>query len=152
LTYNEGERHNIDVHEWIHALLGGALIGLAVSIMLVMSGRVTGVSGIVGGLLAPLKNDWQWRTSFVAGLLLGGFALQILRPESFTVIPDMPLVQISLAGFLVGFGTLLGNGCTSGHGVCGISRFSVRSLVATGTFIAAAIVIVALMRWLRGLS
>ena len=100
------------------ALFGGALIG---------------ISGIVGGLLRPRAEDTSWRAFFVAGLVVGGLALLLLRPASLAAAPvSLPLAI--LAGVFVGFGTRLGSGCTSGHGVCGLSRFSARSLVATVTF------------------
>lgn len=125
--------------DWINALIGGAIIGLAVSVMLLFNGRVTGISGIIGGILSPAKGDVQWRVFFVFGLIFGGYFLRLLKPDIFSgQIPteDWTLV---LAGLLVGFGTLLGSGCTSGHGVCGISRLSIRSIVATASFMLAGI-------------
>ena len=117
------------------ALLGGALIGTSATLLLVMNGRVAGVSGIVGGLLRPVPGETAWRAWFVAGLLAGGLLLLALRPGSFGApVTSLPLVV--LGGVLVGFGTRLGSGCTSGHGVCGISRLSPRSIVATGAFMA----------------
>lgn len=135
---------------WIHALLGGVIIGLSVSLMLVANGRVTGISGIVNGLLSPMKGDTAWRAFFVGGLVLGGLALQALNPRLFenSLNPSVPTVI--LAGLLVGFGTVMGSGCTSGHGVCGISRFSIRSLLATMVFIAAGVGTVAVVRSLGG--
>lgn len=117
------------------ALAGGALIGASASLLLLRTGRIAGISGIVGGLLAPVRGETAWRAWFVGGLLAGGIVLRVLRPASFggSVVP-LPLVI--LAGLLVGFGTRLGNGCTSGHGVCGLSRRSGRSLAATMTFMA----------------
>lgn len=115
-------------------LLGGALIGLAVSLMLFWNGRVAGVSGIVNGTLKPTKNDFSWRFSFIAGLIAGGVLLRIFFPESISSDLDRSLGIISAAGLLVGFGTVMGNGCTSGHGICGLSRLSPRSIVATLTF------------------
>lgn len=131
-------------------MIGGVLIGLAATIMLLFSGRVTGISGIVGDFLNFKTSDKDWRSYFLIGLLLGGVTLKILKPESFTIISSAAVGDYLGAGFLVGFGTLLGNGCTSGHGVCGISRFSLRSIVATMTFIAAGILSVALFKMLRG--
>ena len=122
--------------EWIHALEGGALIGVSASLMLGFNGRVTGISGIVGGLVAPASGDVAWRALFVAGLVLGGLVAHALWPAAFTVTTASTGVTV-LAGLLVGFGTRVGNGCTSGHGVCGVSRLSPRSLAATATFIAA---------------
>jgi uncharacterized membrane protein YedE/YeeE len=115
------------------SLLGGALIGLSATLLLVLNGRIAGVSGIVGGLLKPTRGDVAWRVWFVAGLLSGGVALLVSRPQAFGAA-TVPTAVLVVAGLLVGFGTRLGNGCTSGHGVCGISRFSFRAFVATLTF------------------
>lgn len=124
---------NIPV-DWIRALEGGALIGLSASLMLGFNGRVTGISGIVGGLLKPTAGDVSWRALFIGGLLVGGLIALALLPGAFSV-GSASLGAVVLAGLLVGFGTRVGNGCTSGHGVCGISRFSPRSVAATLTFI-----------------
>jgi uncharacterized membrane protein YedE/YeeE len=132
--------------DWINALLGGIIIGTAVSMMLLMNGRVTGISGIINGAISPQKGDTAWRWLFVAGLVVGGLTLRTLNPQVFGEgAPKSPLLTIA-AGLLVGLGTIMGSGCTSGHGVCGISRFSPRSLVATVTFIAAGIVSVFIFR------
>ncbi|NPC69934.1 YeeE/YedE family protein [Corallococcus sp. AB004] len=120
-------------------LLGGVLIGLSASLLLLAQGRVAGISGIVGALLGPIREDVSWRILFLGGLLTGGLVLAWLRPSGFPASVPLDLRQLSLlvgAGLLVGFGSQLGNGCTSGHGVCGISRGSVRSIVATLTFMA----------------
>lgn len=127
--------------DWIRALQGGALIGLSASLMLAFNGRVTGISGIVGGLLIPKPGDISWRALFVVGLLLGGIIAMGVAPAAFSRGVAAPGV-VALAGLLVGFGTRVGNGCTSGHGVCGISRLSPRSLAATATFITAGAVTV----------
>jgi uncharacterized membrane protein YedE/YeeE len=117
------------------ALFGGALIGISASALLLLNGRVAGISGILGGLVRPRAEETSWRALFIAGLLVGGLALLLLRPASFGVAPvSLPLAIV--AGVFVGFGTRLGSGCTSGHGVCGLSRFSGRSLAATITFMA----------------
>ena len=122
----------------IPALVGGALIGLSASAMLLLNGRVAGVGGILGGAIRPAKNDISWRLSFLSGLLVGGLLLAAFyRAALPSVSTGVPLGLVAAAGLLVGVGTQLGNGCTSGHGVCGLSRASVRSLVATGTFMAA---------------
>lgn len=120
--------------DWIRALEGGALIGLSASLMLGFNGRVTGISGIVGGLLKPTPGDISWRALFVAGLVLGGLVAMATMPGAFSA-GSASLGVVVIAGLLVGFGTRVGNGCTSGHGVCGISRFSPRSIAATLTFI-----------------
>lgn len=131
-------------------ILGGMIIGLAATMMLFFTGRVTGISGIMGGILNPTTRDKDWRIYFILGLILGGGFLRLIKPEFFTVISSAGTLDYIVAGFLVGFGTLLGNGCTSGHGVCGISRFSPRSIVATVTFITAGVLSVVLFRLMRG--
>lgn len=115
------------------ALAGGAIIGLAASGLMFLLGQVAGISGMVTGLLSPVPGQWPWRGSFVAGLLTGGFIWALLDPSVFGHIPR-PLSLIAFAGVIVGFGVSMGGGCTSGHGVCGISRFSRRSMAATCTF------------------
>jgi uncharacterized membrane protein YedE/YeeE len=127
------------------ALAGGALVGLAASVLLVFTGRVAGISGILDGFLRPAARDWGWRAAFLLGLLVGGVGLLLLRPGSI-VEPVRPLGILTVAGVLVGFGSRMGNGCTSGHGVCGLSRLSLRSLVATVTFMATGIATVTVMR------
>jgi uncharacterized protein len=127
------------------ALLGGALIGVAATILAAVNGRVAGITGILDGFLRPAPGDWSWRAAFLAGLIGGALALLRWLPTAL-VEPIRPLGTLAVAGLLVGFGTRLGNGCTSGHGVCGLSRLSLRSLVATVTFIAAGIGTVTLIR------
>jgi uncharacterized membrane protein YedE/YeeE len=134
----------------VNALLGGALIGLAVSLMMLFNGRVTGISGILAGIVRPNKADLDWRVSFLVGLLLGGVALLFLRPEAFVQKSSAVWGDYLFAGLFVGFGTLLGNGCTSGHGVCGISRMSVRSIMATVTFIVFGMLSLLIFKLLRG--
>lgn len=134
--------------EWIYALAGGVLIGVAVSLMLYWNGRVTGISGIINESLNLTKGDRNWRVMFLAGLVLGGLILNFIQPKFFAGQLETSNWSVALAGLLVGFGTILGSGCTSGHGVCGISRMSIRSLVATMTFIFAGIASVALFRLL----
>lgn len=132
------------------ALVGGALIGIAASLLLLTHGRVTGISGILGGLLAPVAGDIAWRGWFVAGLLLAGAAAAVLSPEALVSGIERSLGTVAAAGLLVGFGTRLGNGCTSGHGVCGISRLSGRSMVATAAFMAAGALTVLVVRHMPG--
>lgn len=134
--------------EWINALIGGAIIGIAVSVMLLFNGRVTGISGIINGALTPQKGDTLWRVLFVVGLILGGFAIKGLNPTVFEGDLATSEWTTVVAGLLVGFGTIMGSGCTSGHGVCGISRMSIRSIVSTVTFIAAGVAAVAVFRQL----
>ena len=132
--------------EWINALLGGALVGVAVSLMLLLNGRVTGISGIINGILASARGDVLWRILFILGLFIGGLVMGRMDPSVFTNAVSQHWVITALAGLLVGFGTIMGSGCTSGHGVCGISRLSVRSIVATVTFIAAGVLSVFIFR------
>jgi uncharacterized membrane protein YedE/YeeE len=120
-------------------LLGGALIGLSASLLLWANGRVAGISGVVGALVAPTRGDVSWRLVFLGGLLTGGMVLAWLSPGVFAgQAPPSPggAMLLVAAGLLVGFGSRLGNGCTSGHGVCGLSRGSARALAATLTFMA----------------
>jgi len=138
--------------DWLHftpwrSLAGGALIGLAAAILVVTNGRIAGISGILGGLLRPARNDWGWRLAFVIGLLAA--------PTVYALVAPLPVPRIEagtavlvIAGLLVGFGTRLGSGCTSGHGVCGLARMSPRSLAATLGFMAAGFATVFLVRHL----
>lgn len=132
--------------EWIKALAGGILIGLAVSLMLLWNGRVTGISGILFGLLNPTKGEIGWRTSFIFGLIGAGLFMNFIYPETFAGALLTSDYTVIAAGLLVGFGTTLGSGCTSGHGVCGISRLSIRSILATCLFVGAGVVSVAVFR------
>ncbi|WP_372763361.1 YeeE/YedE family protein [Pseudoalteromonas sp.] len=121
------------------AAIGGGLIGLASAFMLVLYGKVTGISGLVKAIFTPLAHSARWQYSFVIGLLLAGVVVQIAAPEWLVGELDLPWWLIIVAGLLVGAGTSLANGCTSGHGVCGMSRFSARSWVATGVFMLVAV-------------
>ena len=124
----------LNIQDIFRALLGGCLIGLAATLMLFFNGRITGVSGILYRSLFGDHAERFWRWSFVLGLLTGALLLRWFSPQSLSVdLPQTPLLLL-VGGLLVGYGTVLGNGCTSGHGVCGISRFSLRSLSATLTF------------------
>jgi uncharacterized protein len=118
------------------SLFGGVLIGLSATALLVLLGRVAGISGIVGALLDVDTSDSAWRAAFVGGLLSGGFALATLDASFFAMTLDRSVPALAVAGVLVGYGSRLGSGCTSGHGVCGLSRGSKRSLAATITFMA----------------
>ncbi len=134
------------------ALVGGILIGISASAMLLLEGKIAGVSGICAGVLNPTKGDTAWKASFIAGLLVGGILLRIFLPSAFDFGIIRPYGMLVIAGLLVGFGTRLGNGCTSGHGVCGISRLSPRSMVATATFIASGALVVYLVNHVLGAS
>jgi len=116
------------------SLLGGVLIGLSATATLALLGRVAGISGIVGGLLSGERSELAWRASFVTGLLAGGLLAASFHPASFAMTLDRTTTALAIAGLLVGFGSRLGSGCTSGHGVCGIARGSARSITATVTF------------------
>jgi uncharacterized membrane protein YedE/YeeE len=140
--------------DWNHftpwaSLTGGLLIGLAAAAFVLLSGRIAGISGIVGGLLRPARGDIGWRVAFVAGL--------VGAPLLYRLVATLPSVTIEadtgtllLAGLLVGLGTRYGSGCTSGHGVCGLSRLSPRSMAATAAFMLAGFVTVFVVRHLIG--
>lgn len=131
------------------SLAGGALIGLAAAMFLLVNGRIAGISGILGGLLVPSKGDIAWRVAFLAGMLIAPTAWLL-----FTALPeariDASYPMLVVAGLLVGVGTRYGSGCTSGHGVCGLSRLSMRSLMATLSFMAAGFVTVYLVLHVTG--
>ena len=120
--------------DFVMALIGGAMIGLAASLLLLLRGRVAGISGVVGQLVGQGTTDRGWRLSFLVGLFLGGTVIVSLSPSMIDAPNGRSLTQLIAAGLLVGYGTRLGNGCTSGHGVCGLSRRSGRSLAATAVF------------------
>ena len=131
----------------VASLIGGMLIGLSASAILLFSGKIAGISGIVGGILSPAQNDTQWRLLFLGGLLVGGLLVGsrmvgLSSADVFAIEIERSWPALILAGLLVGFGSRFGSGCTSGHGVCGISRFSPRSLVATITFISTGALVV----------
>ena len=138
--------------DWIHftpwsSVAGGLLIGIATAILLLFNGKIAGISGILGGLFHPMRSDFAWRIAFVLGLLIAPliYSLTISLPA---VRIDADINSLIVAGLLVGVGTRYGSGCTSGHGVCGLSRFSPRSLVATISFILAGFVTVFIVRHL----
>ena len=133
------------------ALGGGALIGASASLLLLAHGRIAGVSGVLGMLLRGGTPDRDWRLGFLVGLVASGVVAALAFPSAVTASP-VALPLVAAAGLLVGFGTRLGNGCTSGHGVCGISRLSRRSLVATVTFMLAGALTVIVVRALGGWS
>lgn len=136
----------MDVTWLVRGLVGGVLIGLSASVLLLMNGRIAGISGIVNGLMAPLAGETVWRALFVLGLLLGGAMAFVAVPSAASVSGAPSVVFAIAAGLLVGVGTRLANGCTSGHGVCGNSRLSARSIAATLTFIATGAVTVLALR------
>ena len=131
------------------ALAGGMLIGLAAVMFALLNGRIAGISGVLGGLLKPVRGDIAWRAAFIMGI--------VVAPLAYSLFTALPAIQIDAgyglliaAGLLVGIGTRYGSGCTSGHGVCGLSRLSPRSLVATGAFMAAGFATVFIVRHVIG--
>jgi uncharacterized protein len=130
------------------ALMGGALIGFAAALFALLNGRIAGISGIVGGLLHPKRGDLAWRAAFVAGLLLAPTAFELVTGELPELHIDAGTPLLLAAGLLVGIGTRYGSGCTSGHGVCGLSRRSPRSLTATLVFMSAGFLVVYAVRHL----
>jgi hypothetical protein len=118
----------------VSSLIGGGLIGCSAVLLLWLNGRIAGVSGIFNGLFPPHKNDFAWRILFLMGLVIGSFIYYIIPQIHFTPRVHYPIFLLITSGFLVGIGTRLGRGCTSGHGVCGIARMSKRSIIATITF------------------
>ncbi len=135
----------------VPALLGGILIGISALLMLAFNGRIAGISGIVGNLVISRGTDFLWRLAFTVGLIAGAGAwLHFAPPESLTIHLDADMPTMLIAGFIVGVGTRLGKGCTSGHGVCGIGRVSPRSLTATVVFMSVAGVTVYVIRHLLG--
>jgi uncharacterized protein len=138
------------VIDWAHftpwnSFAGGLLIGLAAAMLILLNGRIAGVSGVAGGLLVPQRRDVAWRVAFLLGLLIAPVAFRLFGRLPFPRI-DAGFGTLVLAGLLVGIGTSYGSGCTSGHGVCGLSRLSPRSLVATLAFMAAGVTTVFLVR------
>ncbi len=140
--------------EYLLPLAGGVTIGVAVSLMLVLNGRVAGVSGILGGVLTNLfrktRGDSAWRVLFLLGLFSGGLILRALNPDLLENDLDRSLPLLIVAGLLVGYGTSVGGGCTSGHGICGISRFSPRSILATLIFMVFGILTATVFRLITG--
>ena len=136
----------MELTQLLPPLAGGAIIGLAGAILLLFNGRIAGISGIVAGILRPVRFDLGWRLAFTAGLLVGGLLFAVVRPSVFPPEPIRSLPVLAFAGLLVGLGARLGSGCTSGHGVCGIGRLSPRGLVATCTFLATGALTVLVVR------
>jgi uncharacterized membrane protein YedE/YeeE len=130
----------------VSALVGGLMIGVAATLLLLLNGRIAGVSGIAGGLLSPTRGEIGWRVLFLVGLMIGTGAYRLLSPGGLEIRIEASLPVLLLGGVLVGFGTQLGGGCTSGHGVCGIARLSPRSIAATLVFMVSAALTVYLVR------
>ena len=127
------------MNSWATALAGGVLIGVSATLLLWLNGRIAGVSGVLNGVLFPKRADIAWRIAFLVGLVGAGGLYLALVPGEFVPREGFSRIALVVAGLLVGFGTRMGNGCTSGHGVCGLGRLSLRSLVAVGVFMATAI-------------
>jgi hypothetical protein len=140
----------IDSFSMVAGLGGGMLIGLGAALLLLFNGKIAGISGILGSLLTPANAERFWRMAFVVGVLAGGFLTPVLTGRALNTEIASPWWLTIVAGLLVGFGTRLGNGCTSGHGVCGLARLSPRSLVATLTFIGTAMLTVFIVRHVMG--
>lgn len=139
--------------DWIHftpwaSLAGGIVLGLSAALFILANGRILGISGILGGLMSPRHGDVGWRLAFLLGMLAAPIVLAQVAPADVVGVPriDAGYAAIIIAGLLVGYGTRLGSGCTSGHGVCGMSRLSPRSLVATACFMVAGFAIVYVVR------
>ncbi len=139
----------------LSAAIGGALVGASAVLLMALNGRIAGVSGIVAGVMAPIRGEGRaelsWRLAFVAGLVLAPLLVSVARGELLAVSTPHPTWMMALGGLLVGYGTRLGSGCTSGHGVCGIARLSRRSFAATGMFMASAVVTVFIVHALMGI-
>ncbi|MBL1210117.1 YeeE/YedE thiosulfate transporter family protein [Geminocystis sp. GBBB08] len=126
---------------WINGLIGGIFIGISATVLLAFNGRIAGISGMINGALEfTFSQVWRWY--FLGGMLLGGLIYEYLLPLPNTPRYDFNLISMIIGGFLVGFGTRIGNGCTSGHGVCGLGRLSVRSLIAVISFLASGMITV----------
>lgn len=139
--------------DWVHftpwsSLAGGLMLGLASAMFILMNGRILGISGILGGLLRIQPGEVAWRLTFLLGMVAAPLVLSLVLPAGFIEAPriEASYGAIAIAGLLVGFGTRYGSGCTSGHGVCGLSRLSLRSLVSTLTFMAFGFLVVYVLR------
>jgi hypothetical protein len=135
--------HNLTA---LSGLCGGALIGLAAAVLMMLTGRLAGVSGILGGVLQARPADQGWRIAFIAGLIAAPLVAAVAGAPLPRPAMTSSLALVAIAGLLVGFGTRMGNGCTSGHGVCGVARLSTRSMAATAIFMITAIAVVAIVR------
>lgn len=138
----------MSIHPYVLAAIGGALIGISSTIMLATLGKITGISGIFASMTSRPFGDHGWKLAFVLGLLAGGVLLGQVTPSLFAYSLEAPLPLVIAAGLFVGFGTRLGSGCTSGHGVCGLPRLAKRSWIATMTFMLAGMLTVLVKGWL----
>ncbi|HCE3509709.1 TPA: YeeE/YedE family protein [Vibrio parahaemolyticus] len=127
----------LNVIPW-ESLFGGILLGISATILLLVNGKIAGISGIMNGIMSPKKGDYSWRLLFAVGMIAGGLISVLMLGVAVPSTANLPLGMVIAAGLLVGIGTRLGNGCTSGHGICGMGRLSKRSIVATCVFMAVA--------------
>lgn len=138
---------DFDAFTPLASLAGGIMIGIAALMLMALHGRVMGISGILGGIVKPANaGDVSWRVLFVAGTLLGPLVVMLVMGEGIEMVPVASGLMLPVAGFVVGLGTAIGSGCTSGHGICGLARLSVRSMTAVGTFMVTAIITVYVIR------
>lgn len=141
----------VDFPSWIRAGVGGVMIGTAAALLFALNGRIAGVSGVLGTLVLDRPTgEAPWRALFLAGLVLGALLMSFLRPDVASSTLQTGWAGMIVAGFIVGFGTRMGSGCTSGHGVCGMARLSRRSILATLTFMAAGFATVFVLRHVLG--
>ena len=131
---------------WLYPLMGGVLIGLAASLLLLLQGRIFGVTGIISGAFFSGPVDRKWRLAIILGLMSGSALVYLVKPNMFNYSFNSSYLMMAVAGLLVGFGSQLGSGCTSGHGICGLPRLSMRSLVAVGTFMFTGVVTVYIVK------
>ncbi len=127
----------LNVIPW-ESLFGGILLGISATILLLVNGKIAGISGIMNGIMSPKKGDYSWRLLFAVGMIAGGLISVLMLGVAAPSTANLSLGMVIAAGLLVGIGTRLGNGCTSGHGICGMGRLSKRSIVATCVFMAVA--------------
>lgn len=132
------------------SLLGGTLIGLSAVLLMAFHGRIAGMTGILSGLLPPFSADWAWRAAFVAGAIMAPMLILLLTNQAIDYSSPVPTPLVIVSGLIVGVGVYFGSGCTSGHGVCGMARLSPRSIIATATFMGAAVLTVFVIRHLLG--
>lgn len=131
----------LEIVPW-QSLFGGILLGVSATLLMLFNGKIAGISGVINGLITPKEGEYSWRLLFFAGMIIGGFVSVVAFGVSSPITEGISLPILAVAGLLVGMGTRLANGCTSGHGICGIGRLSKRSLVATMVFMFTAVVTV----------
>jgi uncharacterized protein len=134
------------------ALVGGVLIGLSAVLLLLLNGRIAGISGILNGALFNTQQDRLWRLLFLVGLIIGGLLFRLWQPDFNPLRQNHPISLLVIGGFLVGFGARMANGCTSGHSICGLGNKSLRSLVATTVFIITGMITVYIIRHIFGMG